>query len=256
MRIVCGFRARHGPASPRARGSTTPTRRSATGSAGARSWSSGSGVTLAGASTAPLRTKDTSARLTAYPTNLLTQALADTSVSIVATPGGATLPPFDIADASPLPGAGQVASVAHASPPGRASAAARSRSPPRPRSRPRPPGPRWRDQRRPALDLPLRRPVAARPAGLDPDRRRARGRPRADARPRQDADGGLSRRDARDAAPRRGARAVGDVLAHARDPGPRRAGRRGRRVPAAGPRSSSRRRSWRPSRSWRSAAGC
>ncbi len=68
-------------------------------------------MTLAGGDGA-LRTKDTSARLTAYPTNLLTQALADTSVSIVATPGGATLPPFDIADASPLPGAGQVATVA------------------------------------------------------------------------------------------------------------------------------------------------
>ena len=72
-------------------------------------------MTLAGGDGA-LRTKDTSARLTAYPTNLLTQALADTSVSIVATPGGATLPPFDIADASPLPGAGQVASVATPAP--------------------------------------------------------------------------------------------------------------------------------------------
>ena len=80
---------------------------------------SGSAMTLAGGDGA-LRTKDTSARLTAYPTNLLTQALADTSVSIVATPGGATLPSFDIADASPLPGTGQVASVGTPAPGGAA----------------------------------------------------------------------------------------------------------------------------------------
>jgi ABC-type nickel/cobalt efflux system permease component RcnA len=57
----------------------------------------------------PLRSKGASARLTAYPTNLLTQALADAQVAIVATPGGPALPPFDIADASPLPGVGLVA---------------------------------------------------------------------------------------------------------------------------------------------------
>ena len=53
--------------------------------------------------------------------------------------------------------------------------------------------------------------------------------------PRQDVDGRLPRRDARDPAPRRGARAVGHLLAHARHPGPRRTGGRGRRVPATGP---------------------
>ena len=65
-------------------------------------------MTLAAADGA-LRTTSASARLTAYPTTLLTQALADTAVAIVATPGGPTLAPFDIPDASPLPGAGQVA---------------------------------------------------------------------------------------------------------------------------------------------------
>ncbi|MEO8438327.1 MAG: hypothetical protein ABI562_07685 [Chloroflexota bacterium] len=67
----------------------------------------GSGMVLDGDSGA-LRTTDTSARLTSYPTKLLTQALADTEVSMVATPGGATLPPFEIPDASPFPGAGDV----------------------------------------------------------------------------------------------------------------------------------------------------
>ena len=61
-------------------------------------------------------------------------------------------------------------------------------------------------------------------------------RPRADAGPRQDADGRLPRRDARDAAPRGRPRPVGDALAHARDPGPGRARGRCPGVPAAGPR--------------------
>ena len=73
-----------------------------------------SGVTVAGQGGGELRATTSSARLTAYPTTLLTQALADRSVSIVATPGGPILAPFDIPDASPLPGAagGQGASPA------------------------------------------------------------------------------------------------------------------------------------------------
>lgn len=64
----------------------------------------GSGVTLAAAHGA-LRTTSVSDRLTRYPTTLLSQALADTDVAVVATPGGPALPPLDIPDAAPLPGA-------------------------------------------------------------------------------------------------------------------------------------------------------
>ena len=67
----------------------------------------GSGVTLAPADGgAPLRATSASDRLRAYPTNLLTQALADTSVAITVTPGGPTLPAFVIPDATPLSGSG------------------------------------------------------------------------------------------------------------------------------------------------------
>jgi ABC-type nickel/cobalt efflux system permease component RcnA len=109
MRMVCGFRVETGPIAAGTRIDYAD--RSFSERLGWREIVvSGSAMTLTGGDGA-LRTKDTSARLTAYPTNLLTQALADTSISLVATLGGATLPPFDIADASPLPGAGQVASV-------------------------------------------------------------------------------------------------------------------------------------------------
>jgi hypothetical protein len=63
-----------------------------------------SGVTVAAVDGA-LRSATTSGRLTAYPTNLLTQALADKAVTIAVTPGGPTLAPFDIANATPVPGA-------------------------------------------------------------------------------------------------------------------------------------------------------
>ena len=67
----------------------------------------GSGVTLAAAKAgAPIRTATTSDRLRTYPTNLLTQALDDKTVSLVVTPGGPTLPALDIADATPLAGVG------------------------------------------------------------------------------------------------------------------------------------------------------
>jgi nickel/cobalt exporter len=74
-----------------------------------------SGVTVAGTD-GPLRSTTTSGRLTAYPTNLLTQALADKAVTIVVTPGGPTLAPFDIPDATPVPGAGDL-TPASAAPP-------------------------------------------------------------------------------------------------------------------------------------------
>jgi ABC-type nickel/cobalt efflux system permease component RcnA len=107
MRTVCGFKAATGPLAAGSRidyaETSFPDR---------LGWREivveGSAMTLEGAD-GPLRSEGTSARLTAYPTNLLTQALADTQVAMVATPGGPTVAPFDIPDASPLPGAGQVA---------------------------------------------------------------------------------------------------------------------------------------------------
>ena len=79
----------------------------------------------------------------------------------------------------------------------------------------------WRQRRGPAGDLPVRRPDAAGPARVAPDGRCAGRRPRADPRPRQDADGGIPRRHARAAAARARARAVGERVAHRRDPGAR-----------------------------------
>ena len=109
MRVVCGFRVDTGPLAAGSRIDYADTSFSER-----LGWRevvvSGSAMTLTGGD-GTLRTKDTSARLTAYPTNLLTQALADTSVEIVATPGGPTLAAFDIPDATPLPGAGQVATA-------------------------------------------------------------------------------------------------------------------------------------------------
>jgi ABC-type nickel/cobalt efflux system permease component RcnA len=107
MRIVCGFSAATGPLAAGSRIDYADT--SSTDRLGWREIVvEGSAMTLQGAD-GPLRSEGSSARLTAYPTNLLTQALADTQVAIVATPGGQALPPFDIPDASPLPGAGKVA---------------------------------------------------------------------------------------------------------------------------------------------------
>ena len=70
----------------------------------------GSGVTLAVVE-GELRTTDPSERLRVYPTNLLSQALADRSVAMVATPGGPTLAPLDIPDASALTGSGSGSGV-------------------------------------------------------------------------------------------------------------------------------------------------
>jgi ABC-type nickel/cobalt efflux system permease component RcnA len=61
----------------------------------------GSGVTLTAAD-GEIRSISVSDRLTHYPTTLLAQALADTAVSVMASPGGPMLAPFDIPDASAL----------------------------------------------------------------------------------------------------------------------------------------------------------
>ena len=67
----------------------------------------GSGVSLAPSDPKAdlLRTTSPSQRLTKYPTNLLSQALHDLTVSMSATLGGSTLPPFSIPDATLVPGA-------------------------------------------------------------------------------------------------------------------------------------------------------
>ena len=70
----------------------------------------GSGVTVAAAN-GELRTASVSKRLTLYPTTLLAQALADTEVAVTVTPGGPTLAPLDIPDATSLPGAADSAAV-------------------------------------------------------------------------------------------------------------------------------------------------
>jgi hypothetical protein len=65
----------------------------------------GSGVTVAGTGEGILRTTSPSNRLTAYPEDLLTQALADTEVALSAGPSGPILPDLDIPDAYPtVPG--------------------------------------------------------------------------------------------------------------------------------------------------------
>ena len=105
MRIVCGFSV--ALASPLAAGATLDF--ADTSYADRLGWreivTTGSGVTLSAAK-GELRTTTTSNRLRLYPTNLLTQALADTSVSLLVAPGGPTLPALDIPDASPLTGIG------------------------------------------------------------------------------------------------------------------------------------------------------
>ena len=115
MRIVCGFSAKLGQ--PLAAGGRVTF--ADTSFVDRLGWREivvqGSGVTVAAAA-GELRTTDTSERLTRYPTNLLTQALADLSVDIVATPGGPTLPAFDIPDASALPGSGDIATSSASAP--------------------------------------------------------------------------------------------------------------------------------------------
>jgi nickel/cobalt exporter len=103
MRMVCGFSAETGPLAAGARIEYADT-----SSSDRLGWreivTGGSAMTLTARDGAP-RSESASARLTAYPTNLLTQALADTSISFAATPGGPTSPAYDIPDASPVAGA-------------------------------------------------------------------------------------------------------------------------------------------------------
>ena len=67
----------------------------------------GSGVRVAPTiANGTLRSSSPSKRLSAYPADLLTQAPADTELTVVATPGGPTLPPLDIPDADPIAGTG------------------------------------------------------------------------------------------------------------------------------------------------------
>ena len=196
---------------------------------------SGSGVTLTAAKGAELRTATTSARLTAYPTTLLTQALADASVALTASPGGPTLPPLAVPDASSAAGR-RWRGHRHRCAAARRHHRQRARRDDRRTGSPRGGG-RDRagrsEQRGPAVDLPIGRPVALGAAGLDPDRGRARCRACPDAGARQDADGRLSRRHEGDPPARRRARPVGDAVAYDRDPGPGRPGRRRPGVPAA-----------------------
>jgi ABC-type nickel/cobalt efflux system permease component RcnA len=71
----------------------------------------GSGVTLEdGGST--LRASSPSNRLTRYPEDLLTQALADTAVSVLVSPGGPALPALDIPDAFPMVTSGEASEEA------------------------------------------------------------------------------------------------------------------------------------------------
>ncbi len=67
----------------------------------------GSGVRVA-AGSGELRATSPSARLTAYPTNLLAQGLHDAGATVVVTPGGPALPALAITDASPVPGGHQI----------------------------------------------------------------------------------------------------------------------------------------------------
>ena len=85
----------------------------------------GSGVTLAQVE-GELRAESLSARLTAYPPDLVALPLADLRLVVDATAGGPELPPFDIPDAEPAGGAvaSEPPASASASPSAQPSAAA------------------------------------------------------------------------------------------------------------------------------------
>jgi ABC-type nickel/cobalt efflux system permease component RcnA len=61
----------------------------------------GSGVTLA-AGDGELRSASVSERLTRYPQDLIASPLRDPSLKVLATIGGATLPPLEVPDAKPI----------------------------------------------------------------------------------------------------------------------------------------------------------
>jgi nickel/cobalt exporter len=117
MRLVCGFQAV--PGSALAAGAAVSfTDVSFPDRLGWREIVvTGSGVTVAAAGNGELRAASTSARLTAYPTNLLTQGLHDASAAVVVTPGGPTLPPLSIDDATPVAGGGDISAGTAGVPP-------------------------------------------------------------------------------------------------------------------------------------------
>ena len=112
MRLVCGFQAV--PGSALTAGSRLTF--SDTSFPDRLGWReivvTGSGVGVAAAGEGELRAASTSARLTAYPTKLLAQGLHDASAAVVVTPGGRSLPPLSIDDATPVPGGGDISAGA------------------------------------------------------------------------------------------------------------------------------------------------
>jgi nickel/cobalt transporter (NicO) family protein len=115
MRMVCGFSAETGPLAAGARIEYADT--SSSDRLGWREIVAGGSGMILRASDGPPRTESASARLTAYPTNLLTQALADTSISFAATRGGPGGPAYDIPDASPVAGAARADGATASTPP-------------------------------------------------------------------------------------------------------------------------------------------
>jgi ABC-type nickel/cobalt efflux system permease component RcnA len=106
MRQVCGFRV--DLASPLPSGTSVTF--ADTSFAERLGWREivavGSGVSVAAADGKVLPSESVSGRLTSYPADMITRPLAQASIAVVATLGGPTLPAFDIADASPIDGAG------------------------------------------------------------------------------------------------------------------------------------------------------
>jgi ABC-type nickel/cobalt efflux system permease component RcnA len=76
----------------------------------------GSGVTLA-AGDGELRSESVSERLTHYPQDLIASPLRDRSLKVLATIGGATLPPLEVPDAKPIVTVDPAAPALAASPP-------------------------------------------------------------------------------------------------------------------------------------------
>jgi nickel/cobalt transporter (NicO) family protein len=64
----------------------------------------GSEVTLA-TTGGELRETSVSQRLTSYPADMIATPLADQRLAVTASPGGPALPPFEVPDAQPIPGA-------------------------------------------------------------------------------------------------------------------------------------------------------
>jgi ABC-type nickel/cobalt efflux system permease component RcnA len=102
MRSVCGFTAV--PGAPLQAGSAvTFADRSFSERLGWREIVAvGSGVALEPSGDGAFRTTSPSDRLTTYPADLLTQALADTGIALRVSPGGPILPALDLPDAEPV----------------------------------------------------------------------------------------------------------------------------------------------------------